>query len=149
MIVQFYTDISDGWRSKWIRSGSDGPAHHVTITVGEYTMHVDPLRQGWFKKKFINRAYRGVYKHLCGFHIPYDRGYRPEIPTTRYPSLEVIMFKYLGGPKPKVCAGLVAEVMTANLCPAPFYVDPNHLLEWFNDRSWTKRQGPDGQEPPY
>ena len=143
MIVSFWTDTSGGWRSRWIAAGASGPANHCTIKVGDYSLHADPVRQGWYKTNMLYKAYEGTYHHLASYRFP-DKNKRYPVATISYPSLKVLRWKYLGGPKPLVCTGMVCNAMTYNGQATPIYVDPNDLMRHINDRNWPEWKGPYG-----
>ena len=143
MILTFWTDSGPGWRSRWISCGASGPANHVTLQVGEYSLHADPRRQGWYRSDMLHKAYKSVYYPLASYKFK-DRGRRYPTATMKYPSLKVLWWKYLNGPKPLVCTGMVCNALTYNGEAVPIYVDPNDLMRHFNDRNWPKWQGPYG-----
>ena len=122
--------------------GSKGPAHHVTLTIGDYTLHYDNRQQGWWPNEVVAETYQGNYSLLEEFTFP-DRRQRTKPPASRYPTLGVIRWKYLLGPAPLVCAGVVAQAMTQNGEETPLYVDPNDLLEYVHDRYRIEWQGSD------
>jgi len=136
MIVEFWKDVGPGWRSRWIAWGASGPAHHTTLTIGDKMLHTDARGCRWVPRKWMLAHYEGVYKPLKSHQLP-DYGLTRDQTMTPYPSLNVVWWKYLGGPKPIVCTGVVAKAMRDNGVDAPIYVDPNHLMEWLNDRSRT------------
>ena len=41
VILRGFRDLSNNWRSKWLRLGTGSELTHCTLSIGDLTLHVD------------------------------------------------------------------------------------------------------------
>lgn len=114
IVVRWWHDISMGWRSRWLRYSLETDVTHVTIQVGQDSLHTDYNHCAWYPTMRLWGAYEkaGSYKlggvaYFDSADVDYvkDRVYKPGH------TWSAIRWRYFMGPPPQTCVANVASIL--------------------------------------
>jgi len=142
MIIRFYKDKSNGWRSRLLRHVLGTDVTHVTAQVGFKIWHMDHQKHGWYDSTVITRAYKGVYELHQAFIL--DGDVMPDLKYSRANTWYGINFRYgLRWPRPHNCSDSVRDIALANGHNIMREYNPFKFMDVIDDYCRTQRESSD------
>ena len=139
VILRGFKDISNGWRSKWLRYGTGSKLTHCTLSIGDLTLHVDYKGSNWYPTLRLFGSYVGTYELESFIRIGSVKKpvyIRPDAGST----MSVIRWKYLLGSRPSCCSTGCIDALRQNGFECPELILPHKLIEFFeNDHIRNER----------
>jgi len=139
VILRGFRDLSNNWRSRWLRLGTGSELTHCTLSIGDLTLHVDYKGSNWYPTIRLFNAYDDIYQLDTALYLGEVKRpvyIRPDAGST----LSVVKWKYLFGPRPQCCSTACIDALRQNGFECPELIVPHKLIDYFdNDYIRTER----------